>query len=1820
MRHRHRSGRCLLLLLIALSTLGAIWSAPAATAPPEPSIDPYILQQIAVSPDGRAGFFIQFAPQANLAPAYQIADWEQRGRFVHDQLQATAERSQGRVRVWLEDRGLDYQAFALANALFVTADRGVLQELAAFPEIAAFRGNHLHPLEPQPTAALLDAPSGVAWNISLVRADRVWTDFAVKGQGVLVANIDTGVEYSHDALAANYQCGAGPHEDCWYDPAEVCPNPGVPCDNEGHGTHVMGTMVGDDDPHLAYNAGMAPDAHWIACKGCESQTCSDFALTACADWLLAPGGDAANRPHIVNNSWGGAGCDSWYQPQVQAWRAAGIFPAFSAGNSGSGCATVGSPADYAQSFATGACDAYDNIAWFSSRGPSCMGGIKPEVTAPGVNVCSAVPGNDWSCGYSGTSMASPHSAGLVALLWSANPALVGQIEATEHAITSTAVCREDLSCGGSPCHNNVYGWGRIDAYMAVAMASQTGELRGEVQHALDGSPLAGVNVRAQGNLDFPFSTDTDAAGRYSLTLPLGSYTVSAALYGYSPQTVTGVPVLSGTVSTQDFALQPRPRHVVSGTVSEAGSGSPLFARITAEDAPIPSAWTNPASGFYSLTLIEDDYSLRAAALLHLSERTPLELEQDRTANFDLEPIRCALLVDDDANRPDVRAYYTSTLDDLGLSYQVWDVAERGPPGIEDLLGHHAIFWWTGNDNQEPLSAVDEAVLQDYLDAWGRLFLSSQSYLQGGESQLQRDYLRVASFTADTRSLEPLGNRGDPIGEGLGPYLLLPPEGWQGPLRTDDVVHDGSGGASAPFRWAASGQDNSIDYDAGSFRTVFLAWPFEGLASPLARRTLMGAVLGFFGECRPTGLLLGRVLDANTGLPLEGAAVSPIAEGDLDAAQLQSSADGQGHFTLTLPAGSYELTVYQEGYRPEVLAAISVPASIVTRLEIPLRSPQLGHEPAAFSWELLWEQRVTATAILSNVGTAGPLHWEISQQPVPRPGQQAASASSQRLRATPNPADVAPPGAEPLAPSPAGQTEAWGFETPLPSARYRSASFYGPDDGFFVGGGFDQDSNCLAELVRYDPGSGDWTTLSPMPTARANLQAAVVDGIAYLVGGFCNGHYYSTLEAYDIAADAWISGLAPLPQARSGALVAALDGYVYACGGGGGGAANRCWRYDPAQDGWQEIAPMPGLASYGAAFAYEGALYVVAGWTGSQVSDAFWRYDPTLDVWEAGPPLNQGRMSPALNVYGGAAHVLSGGGPEFLWEPNSTGERYDLEQWPEGNWQLLPEVVPVPVVAPAHACVADRLHLAGGVGESIVKRHQVLDEGCSCYRPREDEGPSWLAVEPLNGSLELGERQELTLEVDAAVLSDPGCYYRRLQVQDDTVYGPATMPLTLCVAPTADLGKLQGSVQSLGYCDQEALSLTAAVHIAGPAGLSWTVSGDETGRYYRWLHAGSYTVTAAAPQHLSRTGWIEVRPAETTTLDIDLRYLTPCLELRPAELSLSVPTGTLLQRTLLLSDGGAAPLNWQVQEAIRPRPFRAFPEPIPAGSGGPPAGYRWSDSQSAGGPAFEWVELAGMGRELFPGDEHYVSMTMPFSFSLYDTVYTPGRTLRVGGHGTLFAQGYGASYNECLPTTRYQWLIAPFWDHLEYAQGHLYSHLFGQPPHRVWLLEWSEMLKSANLPTQTVSLQAALFEGSDDILFQYKKVMGRPGYDELGGSATVGIQADALHYLEYSCNEPVLTESLSICFEPPGSVPGCGVLWQDVAWLQVGPTGGQVPADGAVALTIEIDTRGLSPGLYRAALAVESDDARRPLLYVPVTLAVGLEPRIYLPLLGRGSGF
>ncbi len=463
--------RMLAFVLAVSASLSLTW---AQSQPSPQNIDAQVFTDL--SAKGNVSFFVVMKEQADTSSAAGIADWVTRGERVVNTLQEAANRTQKPILARLSERGAAVKSFWIVNTVLVTTnDERLIRELAARADVDSIKADGEWQI-PTPMQATEEPKiQNVEWGVARVNAPDVWKQYGVRGEGIIVATIDTGVQYNHPALVGQYRGlqkdGSFDHNYNWFDPSHICP-PGTPCDNVGHGTHTMGTIIGDDGG--ANQIGVAPGAQWIAAKGCESGSCSFAALMASGQWMLAPtdlNDENPNpdlRPNIVSNSWGDGTSDTFYQKTVQSWRDAGIFPVFANGNPGPTCGQASVPGVYPESLGVGAVDINDNIANFSGRGPANFfgGEIKPNVSAPGVNVRSSIPTNGYGL-MSGTSMATPHVAGVVALLWSAIPDLVGDISTTFDLVELTAFFRSSTQCGDAGPPNNVYGWGIVDALAAV---------------------------------------------------------------------------------------------------------------------------------------------------------------------------------------------------------------------------------------------------------------------------------------------------------------------------------------------------------------------------------------------------------------------------------------------------------------------------------------------------------------------------------------------------------------------------------------------------------------------------------------------------------------------------------------------------------------------------------------------------------------------------------------------------------------------------------------------------------------------------------------------------------------------------------------------------------------------------------------------------------------------------------------------------------------------------------------------------------------------------------------------------------------------------------------------------------------------------------------------------------------------------------------------------------------------------------------------------------------------------------------------------------
>ena len=436
---------------------------------------------------GRPGFygeqlFVILRDQADLRPAYGMTDRDERLTYVYTTLTQHANATQAGLRATFDRLYIQYQPYYLVNAIEVNGGPILRAYLAAQPEVDRILDSpHLRPLPASVpvSSGSVPAPTGLGWNVTSIGADRVWEELGVTGKGIVVGQSDSGVQGDHPALRENYRGRNGQQDLNWLDPWN---HTLMPADIGGHGTHTLGSMVGRG------GIGIAPDAEWFGCVNLARNIGNPAWYLNCMQFMLAPyppnsdplkDGKPRLAAYVINNSWGCPpleGCDpNALFSAVGALKAAGIFVVGSAGNEGPRCGSVSDPiALYADVFTVGAIDEWGNVASFSSRGPVGVDGsgrIKPDILAPGVDVLSSMPNSTYESN-SGTSMAGPQVVGVVALMWSAQPKLIGNVDRTRQILQETARPytgpRDDCSTGSIP--DNTAGYGVVDAYAAVKAA------------------------------------------------------------------------------------------------------------------------------------------------------------------------------------------------------------------------------------------------------------------------------------------------------------------------------------------------------------------------------------------------------------------------------------------------------------------------------------------------------------------------------------------------------------------------------------------------------------------------------------------------------------------------------------------------------------------------------------------------------------------------------------------------------------------------------------------------------------------------------------------------------------------------------------------------------------------------------------------------------------------------------------------------------------------------------------------------------------------------------------------------------------------------------------------------------------------------------------------------------------------------------------------------------------------------------------------------------------------------------------------------------
>jgi subtilisin family serine protease len=1434
-------------LAFAVLTVTAV-AAPAQAAATD-KVEKQVLNELATK--GSTQFLVYLKDKADLSKAATSAGTA-KTEFVYNQLTTTAAKSQAGLTSMLKASNVAFKSYWIVNALTVTGDQKVVEAIAARPEVAKVAAIKTRPLITPTETKPASAVNAIEWGVSNINAPQVWSQFGVRGEGIVVANIDTGVDFDHAAVVGKYRGNLGggsfDHNYNWFDPSQVCGTPSlVPCDNNNHGTHTMGTMVGDDG--AGNQIGVAPAARWIAAKGCEARTCSDAALLAAGQWILAPTDlTGANprpdlRPDIVNNSWGGGPGDPWYQATVRAWVAAGIMPIFSSGNDGPACLTAGSPGDYPEAYSSGGYDINNSIYTFSGRGTGLGGITKPNISAPAVNVRSSINGGGYA-EFTGTSMAAPHVSGTVALMWSAAPTLRGNIAVTRQILDDTARDVNALSCGGTPDFNNDFGEGRLDALQAVTQSPRgpVGRVSGVVTDSATGAPLPGATVS-----DGTVTTTTAPDGSYSLTLAAGSYTITASKYGYSSESAA-VTVTEGGAVTQNFALDPQPAVTVSGRVLDgSGHGWPLYARLQVNGTPLGTIFTDPVTGAYSFTVPGGaTYSVTVTANYpgYLAETVDVVVGSTPVTQdiaLDVNPVTC--------NAPG----YAVNLSDPLLSEDFngtgtpagWTVVKRNPSGAE----------WAFND------------------PGGRGNLTGGD---GGFAIADSDFAGSGT-TTDTDLVTPVLNF-----TGVASPTLRFNSDFRDVGSEDftdvDVTTDGGATWTNVYHQDVSRRGPTVE---------------EVALAPAANQSSVQLRFHYFGtwdwwwevdnvrvvnrSCDPVagGLVVGFTTDGLAGTPLNGVTVTsddnPADRGVSAATPDDPNIPDGFYWLFSSLTGAHPFTASKAPYT-SVTKSVNVAANSTTRADFALPASRLTVTPNKIeSFQTLGQTRTT-TITVKNTGN-GPAQVDLFE----RGGDfSILSRKGAPLQVIPVPGGgspaMTPKGAYGIAQRQSTPVfdDAWTQidNTPVPISDNAAAWVAGKV--YSVGGGSSTGNE--KKLMVYDPATEDWTTLADMPHARSKPAAANVGDKLYVFGGWATGGTPEpSVDVYDPEAGSWSTLGATNPNARSGAGIAVIDDSVYLVGGctnSGCTMSASTVKFDPAGETFSTVAAYPHVVAFTACGGIAGQAYCAGGVSTASHTDGF-SYDPDSDAWTPIAPMPVdlwGSQEAAAN----GMLVLAGGYTNNSAAITNRTIGYD----PAANaWVDLPNAN-FARVRGAGACGAYKI--GGWVSDFTPSAEsEVLGGLDECATAAE---VPWLSENPSSFTLAPGASQKVTVTLaatTAAGVTQPGDYTAEIAVRSNSPYPVSAVDVTMHVLPPASWGKISGTITGEGCAGTVPLPAQLEITLANNPDVSYALKAKADGTYAIWLPKGRYDIIASKDAWRSQSKRHQVRAGFAEVLDFSLRPFVAC---------------------------------------------------------------------------------------------------------------------------------------------------------------------------------------------------------------------------------------------------------------------------------------------------------------------------------------------------------
>jgi N-acetylneuraminic acid mutarotase len=1064
----------------------------------------------------------------------------------------------------------------------------------------------------------------------------------------------------------------------------------------------------------------------------------------------------------------------------------------------------------------------------------------------GVAVYDSYQFQGWAV-FGGTSASSPLIASVYAL--GGTPAAGSNPESYPYAATGNLFdvttgdngsCTPTYLCTAGAGYDGPTGLGTPNG-AAAFRSGPHGTVKGVVTSSATSKPITGAKVTAGTS-----SALTAADGSYTLSVPEGTYDITASAYGFAPITRSGVVVADGATVAESFALATVPSKSVSGNVTDgSGHNWPLYAKISVADTPGAPVYSDPFTGHYELNLPSGStYAVTVTPVYPGYKPTTVSVP---IASADVVK-NIAIEVDASCTAPGYTTHYagavehfdtttipaTWTVKDNNASGGVWVANDPGHRG--NLTGGSGNFAIIDSDNLGSGKTQDTSLISPVVD------LSSDASPVVG---LNSAYKQYSNSIADID------------------YTV------DGGTTWTNVWHQTTVAQQGPLELPLPGAANKAAVQVRFHYKGTWAYYWE-----------VDDVFIGHKSCDPVsgGLVAGYTKDGNTNKPITGVSVKSVdvpADSGISAATPEDAAHPDGLYWLfSSVTGNHKFTASKSKYQSST-KTVAVGANYVTRKDFALAAGRISVAPAALSGTATLGGSANTSMTLSNTGTV-PVHVKLGESDG---GFQIAGRPASEVYADTKGAPVRNVSGHytPLrehagsveAPKAAGTPAAapWQAIADYPTPISNNSASYN-DGKVYSLGGFDG-ADDVASMYSYDPGAAAWTKLADMSATREAPSSAWINGKLYVTGGWgADADPTGVTEAYDPGSNSW-STLAANPKPHAGTAGAVLGGKLYVIGGCG---TSTCGStdvqvYDPSSNSWSSGTAYPGAIAWESCGAVGTQIYCAGGTTDTGTSKNTYSFDGS--TWTPLADMPADAWGSAYSVANGQL-VVSGGVINSSATVTNQGWSFDPAS---GAWTSLPNSNNS-FYRLGGAC---GFYKVGGSVSNLDPAHaesEVLPGYDSCAAAAADV--PWLSESPTEADIAPGASVTIAVTMDSAELTQPGVYAAKISVATDTPYQNDPVPVTFTVKPPATFGKITGVVSGKPCSGSSAPIAGATVEIDSWAA-NYTLTTDKDGKYALWLDKRSnpLTVIAAKDGWAPQTATAKVSPAAPLTLNFTLKPAKAC---------------------------------------------------------------------------------------------------------------------------------------------------------------------------------------------------------------------------------------------------------------------------------------------------------------------------------------------------------